>query len=97
MNEIPILPVSLDGTRLLSDMDTLARTPRGQRLVRMRVAPPLTAAHQSARENKQVAEELRQLIMANREAIRVTWPATPAQAGPAATGADPADPAAGRP
>jgi 1-acyl-sn-glycerol-3-phosphate acyltransferase len=74
-NDLPILPVSIEGTRFLSDMQALARTRRGGRVVRLKVAPPVLVSHQSSLQAKAFAEELRATIENNRNTIRLTWPA----------------------
>lgn len=75
-NDLPILPVSIEGTRFLTDMPALARTRRGGRVVRLKVSPPVRVSHQSSLQAKAFAEELRATIEGNRDAIRLSWPAT---------------------
>lgn len=74
-NDLPILPVSIEGTRFLSNMQALARTWRGGRVVRLRVSPPVLVSHQSSLQAKAFAETLRATIEDNRNAIRLNWPA----------------------
>ncbi len=72
--EIPIVPVSLDGTRFLVNPQLMAATRRGGRVVRVRVAPArLAPRNLSAPENKRLMQELRDTIVSNHEAIRVHW------------------------
>ena len=75
-NDLPILPVSIEGTRFLSSLPALARTRRGGRVVRLKVAPPVRVQHQSSLQARAFAAELRGTIEVNRNAIRLTWPAT---------------------
>ncbi len=73
-NDLPILPVSIEGTRFLSDMPALGRSRRGGRVVRLKISPPVQVTHQSSLQAKAFAEELRATIEGNRNAIRLTWP-----------------------
>ncbi|MBI4084020.1 MAG: 1-acyl-sn-glycerol-3-phosphate acyltransferase [Candidatus Lambdaproteobacteria bacterium] len=72
---LPILPVSIDGTRFFARPDAMRRTRRGERLIRVRIAPPCQPNVQSSKDSRALMEELRATIVANREAIRVEWPA----------------------
>jgi len=76
--DLPILPVSLDGTRYLNQPAALARTRAGGRLVRVRMAPVVRPGALRAREARAFVEALRATILGNWEAIRVDWPASPA-------------------
>ena len=85
---LPILPVSLDGTRFITEPVAMYRTRHGGRLVRMKVAPPIHFQGKTAKERRQFMEELRKTIVANREAIRVSWPAPTRPRTAPAEGAD---------
>ncbi|HUJ74865.1 MAG TPA: lysophospholipid acyltransferase family protein [bacterium] len=76
--EIPVVPLSLDGSRFLTRPAALAATPRGQRLVRVRLAPMrLPARDLSSLDRKRFMEDMRQTILSNHEAIRVNWLVSP--------------------
>ncbi len=84
LQNIPILPVSLDGSRFLSRSSAMARTVKGGRVVRVKIAPPVYPNIASARERHALMTEIRETILTNFEAIRLEWP-TPA--GPEAAAA----------
>jgi len=64
-----------DGTRFIAEPAAMYRTRHGGRVVRMKVAPPVRFQGKTAAERRKFMEELRKTIVANREAIRVQWPA----------------------
>lgn len=72
---IPVVPLSIDGTRFLVSPAHLLATRNGGRLVRLKLAPPrIPNPGAPAPENKRFMDELREVIVANRETIRVHWP-----------------------
>ena len=71
---LPILPVSIDGTRLLDRPDSMWHTRGGGRLVRLKIAQLRAAPGTSAPERKKFMDELHRTIVSNWEAIRVEWP-----------------------
>ena len=71
---LPVLPVTLDGTRFLSNPAALASTRNGQRLIRIRIDPLLYPSNDfSAPQRKQFMEDLRNLIVENWNQIKVDW------------------------
>jgi len=73
--EIPILPVSIDGTRFFSQPEMMRLTRNGGRVVRMRIGKPvIPRSDANARERKEFMAALRETIVGNYEAIRVDWP-----------------------
>ncbi len=73
---LPVLPVSLDGTRLLEDAAAMRATRRGGRVIRVRIEPPRQVADASAPGRKAFTDALHDTIRSNWEAIRVEWPRT---------------------
>ena len=77
-NGLPVVPVALDGTRLAGTRASLVRTPRRERLIRLRIMapipPPAGAMKNSPAERRRLMKELRQRMISNWEAIRVEWP-----------------------
>ena len=73
-HNIPVVPVSLDGTRFLERSEYYCRTPESARVVRMKIAPPILPNSKSALERKRFMEALRKTIISNWKAIRVEWP-----------------------
>jgi 1-acyl-sn-glycerol-3-phosphate acyltransferase len=72
---IPVVPLSIDGTRFLVSPAHLRATRAGGRVVRLKLAPArVPKAGASAPENKRFMDELRETIVSNRAAIRVHWP-----------------------
>jgi 1-acyl-sn-glycerol-3-phosphate acyltransferase len=73
---IPVLPISIDGTRFLVSPAAMHATEAGGRVVRVRVGqarmPP--PADSPAPENKRFMDELREEIVSNWRSIRVHWP-----------------------
>ena len=71
---IPIVPISIDGTRYLVKLSLLRKIPPARRIVRVRIAPQV-AVHKdlSSLESKRLMEELRHTIVSNWEAIRIDW------------------------
>lgn len=71
---IPVVPMSLDGTRFLGKLKALSRIPPERRLVRVRLAPMISVPKDlSAPEGKRLMESLRETIVSNWRAIRVDW------------------------
>ena len=71
---LPVLPVSLDGTRLLDNISALKRTPAGERILRLKVAPPVTVPEGlSAPQRRDLIAALEKTIVSNWETIRVHW------------------------
>ena len=73
---IPVVPLSIDGTRFIVSPPHLRATRAGGRVVRLklgppRIPPPLEAP---APEAKRFMDTLRDTIVSNRESIRVHWP-----------------------
>jgi len=95
-HRIPIQPVSLDGTRFLTDTDALRRTRHGGRLVRLRIHPAVYPEPMSAPESKRFMENIQETVVRGREAIRVSWPAPGDSASPAAEAARATREAAGQ-
>jgi len=73
-NDLPILPISLDGTRFFDQINLLHETRRGGRYVRMKIFPLKNVQVNSAPERKAFMAELRDVIIAGRESILVRWP-----------------------
>jgi 1-acyl-sn-glycerol-3-phosphate acyltransferase len=74
---IPIVPLSIDGTRFLVSTNHLLATRNGGRVVRMKLGAPMTPnPDASSLESKQFVDTLRETIVSNRNAIRVHWPST---------------------
>lgn len=73
-NALPVLPVALDGTRLAGTRATIVRTPRGQRLLRLRITPLIQTGKNDPGARKRLLEEVRKRMVSNWEAIRVEWP-----------------------
>ena len=72
---IPILPVSIDGTRFFSKPEAVMATARGGRVVRIRIAPVMVPDPEAnARERKEFMARLRETIEGNFQKIRVHWP-----------------------
>jgi len=68
---IPIVPMSLDGTRFFKE---LRRIPPARRLVRVRLAPMVPVPTDlSAPQGKRLMESLRETIVSNWRSIRVNW------------------------
>jgi 1-acyl-sn-glycerol-3-phosphate acyltransferase len=71
---IPIVPLSLDGTRFLVQLKALSRIPPRRRIVRVRLAPLVPVPMgMSAPESKRLMESLRQTIHSNWQALRIDW------------------------
>ena len=79
MHGIPILPVSIDGTRYLSRGDALQLTRRGGRVVRLKIAPLIHTKAKSALERRQLLARVRDTIVRNFESIKMEWPCQPAR------------------
>ena len=76
---IPILPVSIDGSRHFKRDDLLYRTRKGGRLVRMKISPLVNVSVQSSLERRALMAEIRETIESNFKTIRVEWPADTGQ------------------
>jgi 1-acyl-sn-glycerol-3-phosphate acyltransferase len=76
--DLPVLPVTVDGTHLLDDSRAMARTRGGGRVVRVRVEPLRTLPGTSGPQRKRFMDELYETVRSNREAIRVEWPGSTA-------------------
>lgn len=72
--QLPVLPVIIDGTRLLDRRDSLAATRRGGRLVRIRIEPLRSPPNHSAPARRAFMDDLYATIRSNWEAIHVQWP-----------------------
>ncbi|MBI3993534.1 MAG: 1-acyl-sn-glycerol-3-phosphate acyltransferase [Candidatus Lambdaproteobacteria bacterium] len=72
-HDIPILPLSIDGTRLLNGSEALHRSRPGDRVIRVRVAPLMAPVGASSLARKRLMEDLREIIVSNWERIRVDW------------------------
>ncbi len=73
---IPVVPVSIDGTRFLVQLKTLRKIPPERRIVRVRIAPPVhVPTGLSAPQSKRLMEQLRETIVSNWRAIRIEWTA----------------------
>jgi 1-acyl-sn-glycerol-3-phosphate acyltransferase len=71
---IPVVPVSLDGTRFLAKLKALSRIPPERRVVRVRIAPLVPVPrHLSAPAAKRLMESLRETIVSNWHAVRIDW------------------------
>ncbi len=79
MENIPILPVSIDGSRHFARSEMLYRTRNGGRLVRMKIAPLVDTRAGSSLERRALMARIRDTIESNYNAIRVDWPAEPGQ------------------
>ncbi|HKI96871.1 MAG TPA: lysophospholipid acyltransferase family protein [bacterium] len=73
--ELPVLPVTIDGGYLLDSHEAMAATRHGGRLIRIRIEPLRRVPGNSAPVRRQFMDELFETIRSNREAIRVEWPA----------------------
>lgn len=73
--QLPVLPITIDGTRLLDLRESLAATRQGGRLVRLRIEPLREPPGRSAPARRQFMDDLYATIRSNWEAIRVQWPA----------------------
>ncbi|MCZ6532393.1 MAG: lysophospholipid acyltransferase family protein [SAR324 cluster bacterium] len=79
MHGIPILPVSIDGTRFLSKGGPLCRTWRGGRMVRVKIAPLIHPQARSSLERQKLLEQVRGTIVSNFESIKLEWPYRPVE------------------
>ena len=75
LENIPILPVSIDGSRHFARSELLYRTRNGGRLVRMKIAPLVNSRVGSSLERRALMARVRETIESNFNAIRVDWPA----------------------
>lgn len=86
-NGLPVVPVALDGTRLAGTRALLVRTPRNDRVIRLRILPPILAEKNTSAERRRLIAEIRRRVVSNWEAIRVEWTAggtSPGMGGEAA-------------
>ena len=72
---IPILPISIYGSRYFSQSDALYRTRKTGRVVRVKIGPLVHCKSGSSRERRDLASKIHDIIVANHESIRVNWPA----------------------
>ncbi|MDH4225245.1 MAG: 1-acyl-sn-glycerol-3-phosphate acyltransferase [Deltaproteobacteria bacterium] len=72
-HNIPILPVCLDGTRLLNDSKAMARTKNGGRVVRVKILPPIYPPPEGM-EEREFINGVRDTIIAEWEKLKVDWP-----------------------
>ena len=77
---IPILPVSIDGSRYFNRPEALYQTRETGRVVRVKIAPLVHFKAGSSRERRDLASKIRDTIVANHESIRVEWPPKSADA-----------------
>jgi 1-acyl-sn-glycerol-3-phosphate acyltransferase len=71
---IPVVPISIDGTRFLVKLKTLRGIPPRRRIVHVRVGPPVPVPQRlSAPESKRLMEQLRETIVSNWRSIRIDW------------------------
>lgn len=71
---IPVVPISLDGTRFLVKLKELRAIPPQRRVVRVRVAPAVQVPQGlSAPASKHLMEQIRHTIVSNWHAIRIDW------------------------
>lgn len=73
-HNIPVVPISLDGTRFLERIEYYRRTPASSRVLRIKIAPPVNPEAKNGLERRQLMESLRETIVSNWKAIRVEWP-----------------------
>ncbi len=73
-NGIPVLPVTIDGTRLLDCTESLWKSRAGGRYVRIRIEPPRALEENNAPARRRFMENLREVIVSNHKAIHVKWP-----------------------
>ena len=76
-HDIPILPLSIDGTRLLNRVEDMRSSRRGERVIRIHVAPPIAPVGDSSLARKQLMATVREIIVSNWERIRVEWAPVP--------------------
>jgi len=74
--DLPVLPVTIDGTHLLDLPTARAATLNGGRLVRIRIDPLRRLPGTSAPARAAFVDTLFETIRTNQEAIRVEWPAS---------------------
>ena len=79
MHDIPILPVSMDGTRHILNCDALRRTWRGGRVIRVKIAPLIHTKARSPLERQQLLARVRDTIVRNFDSIKLEWPCQPAR------------------
>ena len=75
MEDIPVLPVSIDGSRHLKSPENLYRARKGGRLIRMKIAPLVDTTVASSLERRALMARIRETIESNFNSIRVDWPA----------------------
>lgn len=80
-NGLPVVPVVLDGTRLAGTRAIFVRTPRRERLIRLRIMAPIMPVENSSTERRRLLKEIRERMMTNWEEIRVEWPAVETSPG----------------
>ena len=75
LEDIPILPVSTDGSRFLGKCREPSHARRGKKLVRIKFAPLVRHSVRSTRERRELLESIRATIVANFEILRSGRPA----------------------
>jgi 1-acyl-sn-glycerol-3-phosphate acyltransferase len=75
LQRIPILPVTIDGSRFFSQPDRLYRTRKDGRLIRLKIAPLVKTDVQSSLERRELMAGIRNTIETNLQSIRLEWPA----------------------
>jgi len=71
----PIVPVALDGTRLLTSPRAFGKVAEERRVVRIRVFPPVKAEGLRGKERQAFVQALHAQIQQGREEIKVNWEA----------------------
>jgi len=74
--DLPVLPVTIDGTRLLDLHDSMAATRAGGRVVRIRIEPVRRVTDTSAPARKRFMDDLQETLRSNWDAIHVEWPSS---------------------
>lgn len=75
LQRIPILPVTIDGSRFFGQPDRLYRTRKGGRLIRLKIAPLVKTDVRSSLERRELMAGIRKTIETNFQSIRLEWPA----------------------
>jgi 1-acyl-sn-glycerol-3-phosphate acyltransferase len=73
--DLPVLPVTIDGTRLLDLHGPMSATRRGGRVVRIHIEPLRRVTDTSAPGRKRFMDDLFETLHSNWVANRVEWPA----------------------
>lgn len=75
LESIPVLPVSIDGSRHLKSSESLYRSRKGGRLIRIKIAPLVDTTVASSLERRALMARIRETMESNYDSIRVEWPA----------------------